>query len=158
MKKIMATGYAEEVLITRQLLDRLIIEVKEKSVVARIFFQEKSYYLTAKNEILTEKSYLLPKKVPEIFLQNRIESSRLIWLAGHLEKMKFHDENFFSKIHQISFEESEDSYNFIMDSKRIYILSENFKLEDLLRVRYLEGQISDYRVFDLRGSYIIVRG
>lgn len=158
IQRIMSTGYVEKVLISRKLLNGLVIQVQEKSVVAKLIFQEKNYYLTAKNEILSEKNELLPKKVPVIFLKNKVENARLMWLSAHLEKMKFHDRNFFDKINQISFEDSEGANIFIMDSKKVYVLGEKFKLEDLLRVRYLEGQTSDFGVFDLRGSYVVVKG
>lgn len=158
VKKIMDLNYIEEVLISRKLLKGLSIQIKEKSIVAQITFKDKKYYLTAKNEILTEKSYILPKKTPVIFLQNNIENSQLMGISACLERMKFYDKNFFSKINQISFDEQEDANIFIMDSKKNYILRKTLHLEDLLRVRYLEGQKLNYGIFDLRGSYVVVKG
>lgn len=158
VKKIMDLNYIDEVLISRKLLKGLSIQIKEKSIVAQIIFKDKKYYLTAKNEILTEKSYILPKKIPIVFLQNNVENSQLMGISACLERMKFYDKNFFSKINQISFDEQEDANIFIMDSKKNYILRKTLHLEDLLRVRYLEGQKLNYGVFDLRGSYVVVKG
>ncbi len=156
VKKIMDLNYIDEVLISRKLLKGLSIQIKEKSIVAQIIFKDKKYYLTAKNEILTEKSYILPKKIP--VLQNNVKNSQLMGISACLERMKFYDKNFFSKINQISFDEQEDANIFIMDSKKNYILRKTLHLEDLLRVRYLEGQKLNYGVFDLRGSYVVVKG
>ncbi len=155
-QKIMKLGYIKEVNITIDLLNKLIIKVKEKSVVAEVVFKNKRYYLTSKGEILRGKSYVLRKKIPRIMLKKKIDVKQLSAISNNLEFLKFHDLNFFKKISEIAFDEINNSDIFIVCRSNKYILKSNFNLDDLLKIKFLEKKKLKYKIFDMRGNYIVV--
>lgn len=155
-KKIMDLGLVEKVQISIGLLDKLFIRIQEKSLIGKLTHKEKKYYLTAKGYVLSEKSYILDKHLPEIKLKNKLENSKLLILCNNLELIKFHDPNFFSKIEKISFDGIENSYIFIRINQKEYVLNTIFKLEDILKVRLLDRQKLAYQIFDLRENDMIV--
>ena len=155
--KIFSLGFVDEVNISVKLLNKLVIQIKEKEIVARIIYQDKKYYLTSKGLLLSEKSYIHKYNFPEINLKKKIDSQRLILLSYHLALMKFYDKNFFFKISEISFEGIENSDIFIICNFKKYIFNWNLQFEDFLKMRYLDSLNLSYRVYDLRGKYILTK-
>jgi hypothetical protein len=158
--RIKKLEFVDGVRLSIKLFDTLIIEVKEKKIVGQIIYKKKKYYLSAKAEILPEKSYLSKEIFPEFKIEKKVDKQRLILLSRHLSMMNFYDKNFFKKIEEISLDALENTDIFIrngQDGRRHYILNSEPELEDFLRIRFLENQNPDYQVLDLRGNYLIVR-
>lgn len=155
-KKIMGLDFVDKVHISIQLLDKIIIYVQEKSLVAKFSYNKTNYYLTSKSLILSKKNYILEKYLPELQIKNKLNSNKLALLCYNLELLKFHDLNFFAKINKISFEGSENSNIFITINNKEYVLNSIFKLEDFLKIRLLNNHNLSYNYFDLRENDLIV--
>lgn len=156
-KDIRTFPLVEEVRISLQLFDKLVIEIREKEIVAEIHYNQKRYYLTSEGLILSEKSYIRHQDFPRIYLKKKVDNYRLILVSNHLGKIKFYNKNFFEKIEEISLNGSEHTDIFIKESDRRYLLNPIPNLEDFLKVEYLESQDLQFKVLDLRGNYVIVR-
>lgn len=156
-KKLKSLPYIESVRISRKLFTELLVEIKEKNLVAEIVFNKKKYYLSSKGLVITEKNYINNIKLPVISLKNKVTSSRLILLSAHLAVIKFHYKNFFNKISEISLDSKGKTDIFIKENQSLYILNSKPSLEDFLRLVFLSKQQLKHKVLDLRGNYILVK-
>ncbi|PKL11281.1 MAG: hypothetical protein CVV50_05935 [Spirochaetae bacterium HGW-Spirochaetae-6] len=153
LKKI---DYIEDAHVSLRLMNTLVVEIEEKKLVADIFFNGEMYFLSAKGEIIRGKSYVSVKEIPRINLKKKEQTDYLISVARNLALMGFHDKIFFQKIKEISFDDSLEANIFILCDSNKYILKPDFTLEDLIKVRFIHSKSLGFKVFDLRGNYIVV--
>ncbi|HOJ49328.1 MAG TPA: FtsQ-type POTRA domain-containing protein [Spirochaetota bacterium] len=139
--------------IKRVLFNTLVIEVKEKNILAIINNNDNFFYITSKFELIRRKSGFNDNFLPVIEIEKKISYERLIGILKGLNLIKNFNKNFFNQIEKISLKENQNTYIFIRN--KMYFLLNSIPTElDFLKVFTL-CKIFNSGKFDLRGYYIL---